>query len=110
MSTYLLTGIFNVTQMLMHTTAHGGCNDTVRESALKADSARKIPCRTVRVLEPAPGFSVGRSTNRAIPAPLIRNLKSVSDARVLTRVCSFSGFILSQIEMRLDQKKHGSDC
>ena len=26
--------------------AHGGCTDTERESALKADSGRKIPCRT----------------------------------------------------------------
>ena len=33
-------------QMLMHATAYGGCTDTVRESALKVDSGRKIPCRT----------------------------------------------------------------
>ena len=33
-------------QMLMHVTAHGGCMDTVRESALKVDSGRKIPCHT----------------------------------------------------------------
>ena len=26
--------------------AHWGCADTVRESALKVDSGRKIPCRT----------------------------------------------------------------
>ena len=30
----------------MHAIAHGGCTDTVRESALKVDSGRKIPCRT----------------------------------------------------------------
>ena len=29
----------------MHTTAHG-CTETVRESALKVDSGRKIPSRT----------------------------------------------------------------
>ena len=39
-------GIFNV-----HTNANAcdctrGCADTVRESALKVDSGRKIPCRT----------------------------------------------------------------
>ena len=32
--------------MLMHVIAHGGCTDTVRESASEADSGRKIPCRT----------------------------------------------------------------
>ena len=33
------------TQMLMHAIAHGGCTDTVRESALKFGSGRKIPSR-----------------------------------------------------------------
>ena len=32
--------------MLMHAIAHGGCANTVRESALKVDSERNIPCRT----------------------------------------------------------------
>ena len=32
--------------ILMHAIAHGGCTDTERESALKVDSGRKIPCRT----------------------------------------------------------------
>ena len=32
-------------QMLMHAIAHGGCTDTVRESALKVHS-KKIPSRT----------------------------------------------------------------
>ena len=31
---------------MMHGIAHGGCTDTVRESALEADSRRKIPCLT----------------------------------------------------------------
>ena len=39
-------GFLTCTQMLMHAIAHGGCTDTVRESALKADSGRKVPCRT----------------------------------------------------------------
>ena len=30
----------------MHVIAHGGCVDTVRESALEVDSGRKIPCST----------------------------------------------------------------
>ena len=30
----------------MHAIAHGVCTDTVRESAPKVDSGRKIPCRT----------------------------------------------------------------
>ena len=33
-------------QMLMPVTAQGGCTDTPRESALKVDSGRKIPCLT----------------------------------------------------------------
>ena len=32
--------------MLMHVIAHEGCMDTVRESAPKVDSRRKIPRRT----------------------------------------------------------------
>ena len=39
-------GALTCAQMLMHAIAHGGCTDTARESALKVDSARKIPCRT----------------------------------------------------------------
>ena len=40
-------GIFNVcAQMMMHTIAHGGWTDSIRESALEVDSGRKIPCRT----------------------------------------------------------------
>ena len=30
----------------MHVVAHEGCINTVRESALKVDSERTIPCRT----------------------------------------------------------------
>ena len=33
-------------QMLMHAIAHGGVRTHVRQSALKVDSGRKIPCRT----------------------------------------------------------------
>ena len=32
--------------MLMHAIAHGGVRTQVRESALKVDPGRKIPCRT----------------------------------------------------------------
>ena len=39
-------GFLTSAQMLMHVTAHRGCTDTVTESALEADSGRKIPCRT----------------------------------------------------------------
>ena len=40
------TGSLTRAQMLMHAIANGRCTDTVRESALKADSGRKIPCPT----------------------------------------------------------------
>ena len=39
-------GFLTCAQMLMHAIAHRGCTDTVRASALDADSGRKIPCRT----------------------------------------------------------------
>ena len=39
-------GLSTCAQMLMYAIARGGCTDTVRESALKADSGRKIPCCT----------------------------------------------------------------
>ena len=39
-------GCLTCTRILMHVIAHGGCTDTVRESALKVDSGIKIPCRT----------------------------------------------------------------
>ena len=32
--------------MLINAIAHGGCTDTVRDSALEVDSGRKIPCCT----------------------------------------------------------------
>ena len=38
-------GFLTCAQMLMHATAHGGCRDTVGESALEDGSERKIPCR-----------------------------------------------------------------
>ena len=39
------TGSLTCAQMLMHAFAHGGVRTHVRESALKVDSGRKIPCR-----------------------------------------------------------------
>ena len=41
-----MLGIFDLTctQVLMHAIAHEGCTDTRRESGLKVDSGRKIPC------------------------------------------------------------------
>ena len=40
------TGSLTCAQMLMHAMARGGVRTHVRESALKVDSGRKIPCRT----------------------------------------------------------------
>ena len=39
-------GFLTCAQMLMRAVAHEGCRDTYRESALKVDSGRKIPCLT----------------------------------------------------------------
>ena len=52
-------------QVLVHATAHGGCTDTVSESALVLDSGEKYfaaPGTQTRV-NITPGFSIGRSTN-----------------------------------------------
>ena len=38
-------GFLTCAQKLLQTIAHGGCTDTVRESALKVDTGKKIPCR-----------------------------------------------------------------
>ena len=38
-------GYLTYVQTLTHAIAHGGCTDTVRESAVEVDSGRKIPCR-----------------------------------------------------------------
>ena len=43
-------GIFNAAQTLMHTIAHQGCTNTVRQSALKADSGSKVLCIMLRFL------------------------------------------------------------
>ena len=40
------TGSLTCAQMLMHATAQVGVRIHIRESALKLDSGRKIPCRT----------------------------------------------------------------
>ena len=40
-------GIFNVRTYINACDCTSGCADTVRESALKVDFERKIPCRTV---------------------------------------------------------------
>ena len=40
------TGSLTCAQTQMHAIAHEVCRDTVRESALKVDSGRKIPPRT----------------------------------------------------------------
>ena len=53
-------GLLTCAQMLVHAIAHGGCTDTVRESAPEVDSRRKIPCHTGdRARDSiAPGFSL----------------------------------------------------
>ena len=94
-------------QMLMHVIAHGGCTDTVRESALKADSGRKkIPCRT-RGLEPA---SVLRQAfqSDALPtellAPRIR-LRRFKSPVQKSKVDHNSGYEHSQQRLPKPRKK-----
>ena len=55
--------------MLMHAIAHEGYTDTVRESALEADSGRKIPCRTVESNLPQWRAGLMLYQERYIPAP-----------------------------------------
>ena len=60
---------FPCAQMSMHAIAHMGKYgpDTIRESAVKADSGRKSACRTGHSNPCKHCFSAGRSTNWAIP-------------------------------------------
>ena len=71
-------------QMLMHAIAHGGCRDTVRESALKVDSGRKIPCRTgesnLRQLRASPMLY----QLSYIPAPAITVIPELGTSWILT--------------------------
>ena len=58
-------GLLTCAQMLLHVITHGGCTETVRESALQAVSGRKMASRTgtrTRV-SVACGFSIGRCTS-----------------------------------------------
>ena len=62
--------------ILMHAISHGGCTDTGRESAPEVDSGKKslaAPGTRTRA-NIAPGFSIRRSTNSAIPASFVRSL------------------------------------
>ena len=82
-------GLLTCTQMLMHAIAHGGCADTVRgETALKANSGRKIPSRTG---DSKPYFSVGRSTHRAISVPLDRRIDADKYRQAGRRTYRFQG-------------------
>ena len=62
--------------MLMHATAHGGCTDTIRESAPEADSGRKIPLppqglKPAFVLKIKPGFFSWMFYQTTLSRPLI---------------------------------------
>ena len=58
-------GFLTFAQMLMHALANGDCTNTARESALKVDSGRIVPCRTEKSkpFSIAPDFYVRHSTN-----------------------------------------------
>ena len=66
------SGYLTCTQMLIYTIKHGGCTDTVRESALKVDCEEKRKKKKKKSLAApgtrtrlsiAPSFSVGRASN-----------------------------------------------
>ena len=62
-------GFLTCAQTLMHATAYGGCMDTTRESALKADSLAALGTQ-IGISIPH-GFSVRCPTNLATPAPML---------------------------------------
>ena len=62
-------GFLTCAQTLMHATAYGGCMDTIRESALKADSLAALGTQ-IGISIP-PGFSIRCTTNWATPAPML---------------------------------------
>ena len=65
--------------MLMHAIVHGGCTDTVRESALKVDSGKENPLPN-RGLEPEPvlrrAFQSDAVLTELFPAPVSLGLNA----------------------------------
>ena len=88
-------GFLTCTQMLMHAVAHGGCTDTVRESALKADSGRKSLVVSYRGIEPASVLRLAFWSD-ALPAELFSS--GSNDRARVTRV---KGNVKSRLSLRL---------
>ena len=88
--------------MLMQATAHEGCMDTIRESALEADSER-ILCHTGAQTHTGfmPGFSVRRSTNWAVPGPRLRQARSL-DSCIPDSIAEFADDITQTEETLVD--------
>ena len=74
--------------MLVHVIAHGGCENTARESALKVDSRRKIPCFCWGI-EPASVLYLALRSD-ALPAGLY-HIPWVSWSRVVVMVVGRGG-------------------
>ena len=91
------TGSFTCSQMLMYAIAHEGCTDTVRESALKVDSGRKIPCHT------------GESNLRQRRAGrMLYQLSYIPHTSTLYKPSS-SSFLLSSVPV-LNRPRNGDTC
>ena len=83
-------GFLMCVQMLIHAIAHGGCTITVRESALKVGSGRKILCLT---WDSNPCQYCALLTSSAVPHPWFLFMRSVQ-VRIATTAkhgihCSF---------------------
>ena len=85
---YQCLGFLTCAHTLMYAIAHGGCTDTVREPALEENSLAASRTRTRVSI--APGFSVRRSTNRAIPTEICTKIKT---GRLKPNVCLHGHFV-----------------
>ena len=74
----------------MHATAHGGCTHTVRESAPKGDTGRKVPCRTGQsnLRQHCAWLSAFQSD--ALPAELLAAVSTVLQQHFLLYLFSLS--------------------
>ena len=94
-------------QMVMHAIAHGGCTDTVRGSALEADSGRKIVFAapgTRTLLNITPGFFSQTLYPLSYPGPKYIPCRTATEVGS-QRTCSINFHVDIQNGLRNRKKK-----
>ena len=89
------TGSLTCAQTLIQAVAHGGVRTHTRESALKVDSGRKIPCRTRESNLHQPGDGLMLQATSYIPT--IKQLNELCCLRLLGGPSSFKSWNLEPV-------------